>query len=132
MPFEAATLIPAEDSSAELPWPVRQSTQAPHQLRLVPDRERRAFTDAERVQVWLKGVAASNLNIAYWRFDMDGNLMSWTDYDNIESPYGWEIDHIVPLEAGGTNALANLRPLHISRNRSLAGIFGEFSYSISE
>jgi hypothetical protein len=89
------------------------------------DDQPRRFTAEERLRVWLKGLPASGLNIAYWRFDIDGNLMSWTDFEDAESVYAWEIDHIVPLAEGGTNDLANLRPLHCSRNRTLTGILDE-------
>ena len=33
-----------------------------------------------------------------------------------QSAQGWEIDHIVPVARGGTDALSNLRPLHWRNN----------------
>ena len=34
----------------------------------------------------------------------------------LQSAQGWEIDHIVPVARGGTDALSNLRPLHWRNN----------------
>ena len=33
-----------------------------------------------------------------------------------QTSQGWEIDHIVPVARGGTDALSNLRPLHWRNN----------------
>ena len=44
---------------------------------------------------------------------------AWIDkaaYGQRGSNYGWEIDHIIPRSRGGTNAIANLRPLHWKNN----------------
>ena len=34
------------------------------------------------------------------------------------------VDHVIPLNKGGTNALANLRPAHGRKSTSCAGNFG--------
>lgn len=38
-----------------------------------------------------------------------------------DSPYGWDIDHIIPVERGGSDEWWNLRPLLCSVNRGHRG-----------
>jgi hypothetical protein len=85
---------------------------------------RRSFTEEEKVQVWTKGRVTYTLDAADWRYDEGGNLIYWHAYGDANSDVGWEIDHIVAVAQGGTNAISNLRPLHCSLNRSLGGILG--------
>jgi len=112
-------------ASRPLPHPDDGPGVSPPENPPARDDRPRRFTADERLRVWLKGVPAAGLNIAFWRFDIDGNLMCWTDYENADSVHAWEIDHIVPLDRGGTNHVDNLRPLHCSRNRTLSGILDE-------
>jgi hypothetical protein len=88
------------------------------------DADRRAFTEREKVEVWMRGRFHYSLNPADWRYDDADNLICWDDYGKANATHGWEIDHIVPLSRGGTNALSNLRPLHCRLNRSLGGMLG--------
>lgn len=49
-----------------------------------------------------------------WEFRKDclGNLVRYSDFGNRQSPFGWEIDHIVPRSHGGSNDAYNLQALH--------------------
>jgi hypothetical protein len=38
-------------------------------------------------------------------------------YGNTNSQVGWQVDHIKPTSAGGTDALSNLQPLHWKSNQ---------------
>lgn len=60
------------------------------------------------------------------RVDDFGSILCKTAYGDRGDPCGWEIDHIVSPQIGGTDALSNLRPLHFRTNASLGGILGGF------
>jgi hypothetical protein len=49
-----------------------------------------------------------------WEFRRDrlGNLIRYGDFGNRHSPFGWEIDDIVPRSLGGTADNDNLQALH--------------------
>ena len=49
-----------------------------------------------------------------WEFRKDclGNLVRYSDFGNRQSPFGWEIDYIVPRSRGGSNDAYNLQALH--------------------
>lgn len=72
-----------------------------------------AFDDATKQAVWHKGQAVAGYDAAKHRKDECGAWMSWSDYGNRDTVYGWEIDHINP---GGSDALSNLRPLQWENN----------------
>lgn len=78
-------------------------------------------TGALKFFVWTKGTVIPGFDANVWRYDAFGTVIRFSDYGNRSSQYGWEIDHIVPVALGGTDALANLRPLHCSNNASLGG-----------
>jgi len=49
-----------------------------------------------------------------WEFRKDclGNLVRYSDFGNRHSPFGWEIDYIVPRSLGGASDPENLQALH--------------------
>jgi len=49
-----------------------------------------------------------------WEFRKDclGNLVRYADFGNRHSPFGWELDYIVPERLGGSTAPENLQVLH--------------------
>lgn len=73
----------------------------------------------ERQIVWEAAAVVSLLDRSEWRSDVFGNLMKLSDYGDRTSPYGWEVDHIVPLATGGSDTLANKRALHWRANAKL-------------
>ena len=49
-----------------------------------------------------------------WEFRKDclGNLVRYADFGNRHSPFGWELDLIVPRSVGGSSDVENLQVLH--------------------
>ena len=73
-----------------------------------------------RSEIWNKGQVIFGVSSDQWRRDNYGNPIKFRDYGNRESPYGWEIHHIIPKRFGGMDVIGNLRPLHCRAPR-LAG-----------
>ena len=57
-------------------------------------------------------VSVTKLNAWEFRKDCLGNLVRFSDFGNRHSPFGWELDFIVPKATGGTSDADNLQALH--------------------
>jgi len=77
-----------------------------------------AFSNEVLRAVWNKGQIVPNCDPASIRADACGALMVFLCYGDTNSKFGWEVDHIVPVSAGGSDALSNLQPLQWQNNRS--------------
>ena len=48
--------------------------------------------------------------------DKCGATIRKDKHGNTRSPYGWEIDHIIPTSKGGADTYDNAQPLHWKNN----------------
>ena len=68
--------------------------------------------------MWLKAKIVPGYNSALYRKDCCGRFIKKSDYGNIYSKYGWEVDHIRPVARGGSDHIDNLQALQWELNRS--------------
>lgn len=74
-------------------------------------------SEALKKLVWEKGEKIPHYQPSIWRWDKYGKVMKYSKHGDIESKFGWEIDHIYPKKLGGTDDLDNLQPLQWKNNR---------------
>lgn len=66
--------------------------------------------------VWQKGRLIPGENPNVWRTDCYGNMIFYADYANIDSVFGWLIDHVVSPVYGGSDNIENLQPVQWEGN----------------
>lgn len=68
--------------------------------------------------VWRKGRVVPGVDPNKWRKDACGAWISYSQYGNRDSVFGWEIDHIVAAKPweDDDDSLSNLQPLHWANN----------------
>ena len=75
------------------------------QMTLLEDLKRAAWARTSPV--------SGQLNSWEFRKDCLGNLVRYADYGNRHSPFGWELDNIIPAKLGGISTDPdNLQALH--------------------
>ncbi|MCQ2364261.1 MAG: hypothetical protein MJ051_01735 [Akkermansia sp.] len=85
-----------------------------------------SFTTSKIQSVWEKGREVSGCDKDVWRKDFCDAWICRTEYGNRSSEYGWEIDHVYPIDKlqeknipqSKWNEMANLRPMHWENNNS--------------
>lgn len=75
-----------------------------------------SFSPQDVETIWRKATVDSNNDPNKFRKDACGAWIRRDQHGVRDSLYGWEIDHIRPVSQGGSDLLANLRPLHWENN----------------
>ncbi|MCU0625465.1 MAG: HNH endonuclease [Gemmatimonadaceae bacterium] len=75
------------------------------------------FPDRIVDAVWERAAEIPGFDPQLWRLDARNEAICRFDHGVTGTPFGWEIDHVVPVSLGGTDALANLQALRIATNR---------------
>jgi len=85
-----------------------------------------SFDDKDKLNVWDRASIVQGFDSDKYRKDPCGAWMIFDEYDNTDSIYGWEIDHIYPqslLEEKNVapekiNNISNLRAMQWENNRA--------------
>ena len=78
----------------------------------------KSWSDKTKLDVWNKGEIVSDHDETEYRKDQCGAWMQYSKHGDRNSSFGWEIDHIKPESAGGSDNLSNLRPLQWENNNA--------------
>jgi len=79
------------------------------------------WLNERKLAAWSKALSIPGRDPAVERWDADLHVIRWAEY-GLFTDGGWEIDHVVPVELGGTDDLTNLRARHWRGNRSDGGL----------
>ena len=76
--------------------------------------------------VWEKGQRVPGFDLNVVRRDSYGRLMLWDDYDDRDSPYGWEIGEVYPSLMRDPDDTRNLEPLNRQSNLEITNRLQKF------
>ena len=84
------------------------------------EKNRTTFNSEDvKIKVWDKATKIKNKNPDKYRKDPYGKIIYFSNF-NKNTEMGWTIDHIKPLNKGGSNDILNLQALQTKINISKA------------
>jgi hypothetical protein len=118
---ETGTAMRIEGKGMPTPAPSSSSNPSPRQPGTTS--EGRPFPEETVRAVWMKSKRIPDFSHTEWATDICGDRIRLSYYGNVPSQYAWEVDHIVPVGQGGTDALDNLQPLQWENNRKKGNLY---------
>jgi 5-methylcytosine-specific restriction endonuclease McrA len=79
--------------------------------------------------VWARARIVQGYDPRQVRMDCCGAWIAWAEYGRT-TDFGWEVDHVRPVEQGGGDELANLQPLHWRNNRGKSDHFPQWNCTV--
>lgn len=76
------------------------------------------FSEVQKRIAWQHANAVEGYDPNHVRKDVCGAWILWGKYGHDDSPFGWEIDHILPRRLGGDERDINLMAIHFLNNVS--------------
>ena len=80
--------------------------------------------------LWEKAGIAMGYDPELIRKDCLGSIIKKHAYGDTSTPFGWEIDHIVPVSKGGADFIGNLQPLQWKNNRKKSDTHPEWASAV--
>lgn len=76
------------------------------------------WSNKTKTAVWNRCDIVPRKNAHEYRYDYCGAVIKWSEYGRtVKRGFGWEIDHIIPVDSGGGDNLDNLQALQWQHNR---------------
>lgn len=98
--------------------------RAPGLPPLARPRATRGHGEELKAAVWQKGQPIIGWDPSDWRIDYRSNPLFRSAYGDTGSAFGWEIGMIVARAQGGTDDIANLRPVLCQASRDAGADLG--------
>lgn len=89
-----------------------------------------AFSDEIIEAVWKKASIIRGYDKEKFRKDCCGAIIAKDKYGNMESTFGWQIDHVYPESRGGTDELINLRAMQWQNNESKSDDYPSYQSAV--
>lgn len=91
---------------------------APHETRCPGTMaDGTPFPESLVEAIWEKASPIPGFDPTLWRLDARNEAICRFDYRCDGVRFAWEIDHVLPVALGGTDAPENLQPLRVTTNR---------------
>lgn len=89
------------------------------------------FTEEQKNSAWDNAQLVDGYKPDKYRKDACGAWIARDKYGEVDSIYGWQIDHIYPKSKGGDENPLNLRALHCKNNQSKGDDYPSYYASVT-